>query len=37
MSDVQFELLLAYADVVAGLEAGAVQGGDDAHLLQPLL
>ncbi len=31
-SDVQLELVLADADVVAGLEAGLGQGGDDADL-----
>src|SRR6476620_6011137 len=36
-SDVQLELVLADPHVVAGLEAGAVEGGDHAHLLQPLL
>ena len=29
--------MLADADVVAGLEAGAIEGGEDAHLLQSLL
>src|SRR6185437_5000669 len=33
----QLELVLAHADVVAGLEAGGAQGGDDADLVEPLL
>ena len=35
--DVQLELVLADADVVAGLETGPGQGGDHADLPQPLL
>ena len=33
----QLELVLADADVVAGLEAGLGQRGEDADLAQPLL
>src|SRR5690349_15013372 len=35
--DVELELVLADADVVAGLEAGLGQSGDDADLVEPLL
>src|SRR5919106_4673707 len=33
----QFELVLAYADVVAGFEAGGAEGGYHADLVEALL
>src|SRR6476469_6985038 len=34
---IELELVLADADVVAGLEARGAQGGDDPDLVEPLL